>query len=1254
MDAFGIPRIQVFRPTYDEFKDFSKFITYMESQGAHKAGLAKVIPPVEWRPRKAGYDLQNLDVNIPAPICQVVTGKQGLYQQINITKKSMTVQEYKKLANSTRYCTPRHFDYEDLERKYWKNITYIAPIYGADVSGSLTDKDETVWNINHLGTILDYVNEDYGISIDGVNTAYLYFGMWKTTFAWHTEDMDLYSINYLHFGAPKTWYGIPPEHGRRLERLANGFFPSNSKNCPSFLRHKMTVISPHVLRKYSIPYNKITQEEGEIMITFPYGYHAGFNHGFNCAESTNFASPRWVEYGKRSTQCLCRPDNVKISMDTFVKRFQPERYELWLQGKDIGPHPEDPYRQTAAPAPKEEDILCNKNNLEIPHLYLEAGKKRIPSVKKPKLEIPLEVKQVMDELELEEEPPDEEQMEVLEDIWLKAGEMELEEASIYDDGYHVNQRNRKKKHSEFRKKGGKLKERKNRDIHNVIIHDKEDPEYSVRLSKEERIKKGLLKKPKDEKSKDKAEDKLTEPKQADFLAQYLKFMQKKQHLRKKSRSRYEQIILEKKRQKEAEEGTVNTDSIEIKLEPRNSNDNIDLIPSNKIKQENNPSNLDHSYHNSSLEPMENGSSKNIIVTNNGLAQIVSPSTPNGDGKTCIIVSNNYNPNIRKSVEVGERAFPFSHSLQKPKISLVTTPILKKIGRPKSSPKKLKDKGIKILGLNNINLLMAKRPEHISNVNGSQQRVAYIQVQNSSFNKKQSINTSDIINDKTLNCESNMLTPNRTLQFEKSESSDYFLQTLSDTVPKVQTRPCMNTEKSILNLDHGTVISETSACRVETIEQISPVNLNSYHETGILNEEYLNSCENLNITEPSTSSGDVLNTSWNTSSHSGSSRNQYQLITSYYRDVKLDISFNRYCSHHEPHCAVCIAFTSYKWPDMPPDWTQKEWSQDIPAESPVYLPSDFQQQQRSRQLVRNAPLLVCVKCNLCVHTVCYPAKEFLMEWLCDKCSADEHFASCCLCVVRGGALRRTTDSKWAHVICALFTPDVLFLNYFKDLIQLNRFLTNHECSVCDKKSGFCVRCCDSTCGVWFHVTCAIINKAKFRVNTGPGAQFFITCNGHSHKHDKLCGMQTGQWVWARHKNQRYYKGKIMDVSQTLFYMASFPDGSLSDRIYPHYVLNMNGNETPTPGMMMTIQWTDELEYQVQYQGSSTKAMYTIEFEDQTTLNVSKDEIYSLDGELPKRLRNRLSRLKGSSQKNKTIISPEKEIFKQEIKHKTLPL
>lgn len=39
-----------------------------------------------------------------------------------------------------RYCTPRYTDFEDLERKYWKNLTFNAPIYGADVNGTLYDK----------------------------------------------------------------------------------------------------------------------------------------------------------------------------------------------------------------------------------------------------------------------------------------------------------------------------------------------------------------------------------------------------------------------------------------------------------------------------------------------------------------------------------------------------------------------------------------------------------------------------------------------------------------------------------------------------------------------------------------------------------------------------------------------------------------------------------------------------------------------------------------------------------------------------------------------------------------------------------------------------------------------------------------------------------------------------------------------------------------------------------------------------------
>lgn len=38
----GIPKIMVFRPTLAEMNDFSQYLEHMESQGAHKAGLAKV------------------------------------------------------------------------------------------------------------------------------------------------------------------------------------------------------------------------------------------------------------------------------------------------------------------------------------------------------------------------------------------------------------------------------------------------------------------------------------------------------------------------------------------------------------------------------------------------------------------------------------------------------------------------------------------------------------------------------------------------------------------------------------------------------------------------------------------------------------------------------------------------------------------------------------------------------------------------------------------------------------------------------------------------------------------------------------------------------------------------------------------------------------------------------------------------------------------------------------------------------------
>lgn len=328
--------IMTFRPSWEEFVDFTSFIAAMEAQGAHRAGLAKVIPPPQWSARQTYDDIG--DIVIPSPLQQLVSGKAGVFTQYHKKKKAMSLSDYRQLANSDKYRAPAQLSLDQVERLYWRSRAYGAPpIYGADVSGSLFHHHTTAWNLRNLGSLLDLLQQECGVLIEGVNTPYLYFGMWKTTFAWHTEDMDLYSVNYLHFGEPKTWYAVPPEHGRRLEELAAQLFPASAQACRAFLRHKVALISPSVLRENGIPCQRVTQQPGEFMVTFPYGYHAGFNHGFNCAEAINFATLRWIDYGKAASQCSCGQARVSFAMDAFERLQQPEHYELWQRSQARAP-----------------------------------------------------------------------------------------------------------------------------------------------------------------------------------------------------------------------------------------------------------------------------------------------------------------------------------------------------------------------------------------------------------------------------------------------------------------------------------------------------------------------------------------------------------------------------------------------------------------------------------------------------------------------------------------------------------------------------------------------------------------------------------------------------------------------------------------------------------------------------------------------------------------------------------------------------
>ena len=115
---------------------------------------------------------------------------------------------------------------------------------------------------------------------------------------------------------------MPPSEATRFERLASTSLPQEAQACPEFLRHKQVLIAPMVLNAARIPFATCLQRAGEIVITFPEAYHAGFNHGFNIAESTNFASSRWLTAGRRARVCLCQPYSVRINMSSFATRVE--------------------------------------------------------------------------------------------------------------------------------------------------------------------------------------------------------------------------------------------------------------------------------------------------------------------------------------------------------------------------------------------------------------------------------------------------------------------------------------------------------------------------------------------------------------------------------------------------------------------------------------------------------------------------------------------------------------------------------------------------------------------------------------------------------------------------------------------------------------------------------------------------------------------------------------------------------------------
>ncbi|KZS96566.1 JmjC-domain-containing protein [Sistotremastrum niveocremeum HHB9708] len=237
-----------------------------------------------------------------------------------------------------------------LERHYWRNCGLgKPPMYGADMQGSLFSDEIKHWNVASLPSALSRLLPS-SKSVPGVNTPYLYWGMWRATFAWHVEDMDLFSINYIHHGAPKNWYAVPQNRSKALETTMRGYFPTSASSCPQFLRHKSFLASPTLLSQSSVRPNVLVQHAGEFVVTFPRGYHAGFNLGFNCAESVNFALESWIDIARKAGVCTCVSDSVRIDVDQLLAERDAENEDEDIPIVDAPSTPAPARRMVSKPS----------------------------------------------------------------------------------------------------------------------------------------------------------------------------------------------------------------------------------------------------------------------------------------------------------------------------------------------------------------------------------------------------------------------------------------------------------------------------------------------------------------------------------------------------------------------------------------------------------------------------------------------------------------------------------------------------------------------------------------------------------------------------------------------------------------------------------------------------------------------------------------------------------------------------------------
>ncbi|KAK4786720.1 hypothetical protein SAY86_010553 [Trapa natans] len=130
------------------------------------------------------------------------------------------------------------------------------------------------------------------------------------------------------------------------------------------------------------------------------------------------------------------------------------------------------------------------------------------------------------------------------------------------------------------------------------------------------------------------------------------------------------------------------------------------------------------------------------------------------------------------------------------------------------------------------------------------------------------------------------------------------------------------------------------------------------------------------------------------------------------------------------------------------------------------------------------IIICNRCQIAVHQECYGARNVrdFTSWVCKACETPDVKRECCLCPVKGGALKPTdVGTLWVHVTCAWFRPEVAFASDEKmepaiGILSIPSSYFMKVCVICKQIHGSCTQCCK--CSTFYHAMCA--SRAGYRM------------------------------------------------------------------------------------------------------------------------------------------------------------------------------